>query len=49
MGVYEFVQQLIQKLFRVVVNYADYGLQFFTGDGTFYIELSIGVSQILKS
>jgi hypothetical protein len=29
---------------RVVVNYADYGLQFFTGDGTFYIELTLGVS-----
>src|SRR5205814_1442406 len=26
----------------VVVNYADYGLQFFTADGTFYVEMSLG-------
>ena len=29
---------------RIIINYADYGLQFFTSDGTFYIELSLGVS-----
>jgi hypothetical protein len=26
----------------VVVNYADYGLQFFTADGTFYVEMNLG-------
>lgn len=34
---------------RVVVNYADYGLQFFTSNGTFYVELSLGVRDDLKS
>jgi hypothetical protein len=29
---------------RVVINYADYGLQFFAADGTFFVELSLGVS-----
>ena len=29
--------------FRVIVNYADYGLQFFTSDGVFYVEVNLGV------
>ena len=29
---------------RVIVNYANYGLQFFTSNGTFYVEMNIGVS-----
>lgn len=28
---------------RVVVNYADYGLQFFTTDGVFFVEMNLGV------
>lgn len=28
---------------RVIVNYADYGLQFFTSDGVFYVEIGLGV------
>lgn len=36
---------------RVIVNYANYGLQFFTSNGTFYVEMNIGVSKqsIFKS
>ena len=28
---------------RVIINYADYGLQFFTSNGTFYVEMNLGV------
>jgi hypothetical protein len=35
---------LLTISYRVIVNYADYALQFFTSDGTFFIELSLGVS-----
>ena len=35
---------ILTPLSRVVVNFANYGLQFFTGEGTFYVEMTFGVS-----